>query len=246
MAWDDLAQVRGRADRWDCQETVEQADHTTLGAAEAPVAGPLLGRVRGRAQLPGGAQPERVGGWWGDAGFVARAECSARDSGIKRGLHAVALVGLTLLLGGCVGGDPGFIGVGWEADGEGATTVWFGNCRGEFDPPEGYPAPTSLRVQVVPDVYDEASPVTVARLRGDALTATRSPDGLFWLVTVHDLPRDDLLSVSTPYAEDGPWFGVMQLSGSREPLSMLTGEEDTEEVVEVTPEQLFNEVCQYR
>lgn len=30
VAWDDLAQVRGRADRWDFQQTAERADGTTL------------------------------------------------------------------------------------------------------------------------------------------------------------------------------------------------------------------------
>lgn len=69
--------------------------------------------------------------------------------------------------------------------------------------------------------------------------------GHFWLVPVQGLPSDELLDVSTPSREDGPWYGVTRLSGTDEPLSMLTGDIATD-VVTVTPAQLFDVACQYR
>ncbi len=166
-----------------------------------------------------------------------------------RGLAAGATVSAVALLGGCAipfaPSDPGSIGAGWEADGSGTTTIWLADCRGEFDPVDGHLGPASLMVRVVPEVDEEAAPVIAANLKAEDVTATRSPDGQFWLVPVQDLPPGDLLDVSTPAREDGPWYAVIRLSGAEEPLSRLTGDAATE-VVEVTPEQLYSEACQYR
>lgn len=166
-----------------------------------------------------------------------------------RGLAVGAAASAVAMLGGCAipfaPSDPGRIGVGWESDGSGTTTIWLADCRGEFDPVDGHLAPTSLMVRVVPEVDEEATPVIAANLSAEDVTATRSPDGHFWLVPVQGLPPDDLLDVSTPAREDGPWYAVIRLSGTEEPLRRLTGEAATE-VINVTPEQLFSEACQYR
>lgn len=158
-------------------------------------------------------------------------------------------VSAVALLGSCAipfaPSDPGSIGVGWEADRSGTTTIWLANCRGEFDPVDGHLAPTSLMVRVQPEMDEEAATVIAANLKAEDVTATKSPDGRFWLVPVPDLPPGDLLDVSTPAREDGPWYGIIRLSGAEEPLSRLTGDEATE-VLPVTPEQLFSEACRYR
>ncbi len=162
------------------------------------------------------------------------------------------VVSAVSLLGGCAipfaPSDPGSIGVGWQADGAGTTTIWLADCKGEFDPVDGYSAPTSLMARVLPEVDEEdeeGAMVIVANLEAEDITATRSPDGKFWLIPVQDLPPADLLDVSTPAREDGPWYGIIRVSGTKEPLSRLTGDEATE-VVEVTSEQLYSEACRYR